>query len=87
MRPPPAFEPCGVGGYYSLSWFTVYQSTIRIVPKIHIAINLTKYGAKVMKNALNEFTKKFGEGTAFDLDWGKLLIIGLLCYHIFFQTN
>ena len=50
-------------------------------------INFTKYGAKIMKNALDEFTKKFGEGTAFDLDWGKLLIIGLLGYHIFFQTN
>ena len=40
-----------------------------------------------MKNTLSDFTKKFGEGTAFDLDWGKLLIIGLLVYHIFFQTN
>ena len=40
-----------------------------------------------MKNALDEFTKQFGEGTAFDLDWGKLLIIGLLVYHIFFWTK
>jgi hypothetical protein len=31
------------------------------------------------------FQKKFGEGTAYDLDWGKLFIIGLLVYHIFFQ--
>ena len=25
-----------------------------------------------------KFEQKFGEGTAFDLDYGKLLIIGLL---------
>ena len=31
------------------------------------------------------WNKRFGEGTAFDLDYGKLLIIGLLVYHIFFQ--
>ena len=30
--------------------------------------------------------KRFGEGTNFDLDYGKLLIIGLLVYHIFFQS-
>ena len=29
--------------------------------------------------------KRFGEGTNFDLDYGKLLIIALLVYHIFFQ--
>ena len=34
---------------------------------------------------LKKFEKIFGEGTAFDLDYGKLLIIGLLIYHIFFQ--
>ena len=28
----------------------------------------------------NAFEKKFGEGTAFDLDYGKLLIIGLYIY-------
>ena len=32
-----------------------------------------------------KFENMFGEGTAFDLDYGKLLIIGLLIYHIFFQ--
>ena len=31
------------------------------------------------------WNKGFGEGTNFDLDYGKLLIIGLLVYHIFFQ--
>ena len=29
---------------------------------------------------LDKFKNKFGEGTAFDLDWGKLLIIALLIY-------
>jgi hypothetical protein len=34
---------------------------------------------------LKQFEKTFGEGTSFDLDYGKLLIVGLLIYHIFFQ--
>ena len=29
---------------------------------------------------LSEFRKKFGEGTDFDLDYGKLFIIGLCIY-------
>ena len=32
------------------------------------------------------FEQKFGEGTAIDLDYGALLIIGLLIYHIVFQN-
>ena len=32
-----------------------------------------------------KFEQMFGEGAAFDLDYGKLLIIGLLIYHIVFQ--
>jgi len=31
------------------------------------------------------FEKKFGQGTSFDLDYGKLLIIGLLIYIAFFK--
>ena len=38
-----------------------------------------------MKEKLKNFSKKFGEGTAWDLDYAKLLIIGLLVYHIFIQ--
>jgi len=34
---------------------------------------------------LSELKKKFGEGTEFDLDYGKLLIIGLLIYIAFFK--
>ena len=29
---------------------------------------------------LSEFRKKFGEGTDFDLDYGKILIIALVVY-------
>ena len=32
------------------------------------------------------FEEKFGEGTAFDLDYGKLLIIALLIYIAFFKS-
>tara|TARA_B100000161_G_C33360763_1_gene328824 strand:+ start:73 stop:186 length:114 start_codon:yes stop_codon:yes gene_type:complete len=35
---------------------------------------------------LRDFNKKFGEGTDFDLDYGKLLIIALLVY-IAFQVS
>ena len=28
----------------------------------------------------SEFRKKYGEGTDFDLDWGKLIILGLCIY-------
>jgi len=33
---------------------------------------------KIMK--LSEFRKKFGEGTDFDLDYGKLVILALCIY-------
>lgn len=32
-----------------------------------------------------DFHKKYGEGTKYDLDYGKLLIIGL-CIYIAFQV-
>ena len=35
---------------------------------------------------LSEFRKKFGEGTDFDLDYGKLLIIAL-CVYIVIQVS
>ena len=34
---------------------------------------------------ISELKKKFGEGTDFDLDYGKLLIIALLIYIAFFK--
>tara|TARA_X000000950_G_scaffold275161_1_gene361177 strand:+ start:21187 stop:21312 length:126 start_codon:yes stop_codon:yes gene_type:complete len=38
-----------------------------------------------MKNLLKKFQEKYGEGSAADLDYGKLLIIGLLVYIAFFK--
>ena len=38
-----------------------------------------------MKEKFKNFSKNFGEGTAWDLDYGKLLIIGLLIYIAFFK--
>lgn len=35
---------------------------------------------------LSEFKKRFGEGTDFDLDWGKLIILGL-CIYIAIQVT
>ena len=34
----------------------------------------------VLEREKNAFEKNFGEGTAFDLDYGKLLIIALCIY-------
>ena len=38
------------------------------------------------KMKLSEFRRKFGEGTDFDLDYGKLFIIGL-CIYIAIQVS
>ena len=35
---------------------------------------------------LSEFRKKFGEGTDFDLDYGKIVII-ILCIYIAVQVS
>ena len=40
----------------------------------------------VSKMKLSEFRKKYGEGTDFDLDWGKLIILGL-CIYIAVQVS
>ena len=53
------------------------------MPPHHILNGETIMAKKPQKNA---FEKKFGEGTAFDLDYGKLLIIGL-CVYIAFQVS
>ena len=37
-------------------------------------------------NAFQKFSEKFGEGTAWDLDWGKLVILGL-CVYIAIQVS
>ena len=41
---------------------------------------------KKMKNTLESFKKKYGEGTAADLDYGKLTIIAL-CIYIAVQVS
>ena len=53
------------------------------MPPYHILNGETIMAKKPQKNA---FEKKFGEGTAFDLDYGKLLIIGL-CVYIAYQVS
>ena len=44
------------------------------------------YSERKKRMKLSEFRKKFGEGTDFDLDYGKLFIIGL-CVYIAFQVS
>ena len=39
----------------------------------------------VMKSFFEKFQDRFGEGTAFDLDYGKLIILLLLIYLAFFK--
>ena len=39
----------------------------------------------LMRDVLRRFQNQFGEGTAFDLDYGKLVILGLLIYVAFFK--
>ena len=55
----------------------------------YMSLYRTTRGRKHMINwdkiKFEMWNKRFGEGTNFDLDYGKLLIIGLLVYHIFFQ--
>ena len=38
-----------------------------------------------MKETIEKFKQKYGEGTAADLDYGKLLMIALLIYIAFFK--
>ena len=41
---------------------------------------------KFYKSVLQFFEERVGEGTAWDLDYGKLVIIALLIYIAFFKT-
>ena len=45
-----------------------------------VAENAALTAQPVFKKEKNAFEKNFGEGTAFDLDYGKLLIIALCIY-------
>ena len=51
--------------------------------KVRQVTPMTRQVSEPQKNA---FEKKFGEGTAFDLDYGKVLIIGL-CVFIAIQVS
>tara|TARA_B100000886_G_C20160850_1_gene382008 strand:- start:186 stop:470 length:285 start_codon:yes stop_codon:yes gene_type:complete len=46
-------------------------------PKVSASASTPNQGKVAQKNA---FEANFGEGTAFDLDYGKLVIIALLVY-------
>ena len=46
----------------------------------HIRRNADNHYELVSEKEKNAFEKNFGEGTAFDLDYGKLLIIALCIY-------
>ncbi len=39
----------------------------------------------IMKSIKEMWDRSYGEGTKFDLDYGKLVIIGLLIYVAFFK--
>jgi hypothetical protein len=45
-----------------------------------VASNAAAIAQPVVEREKNAFEKNFGEGTAFDLDYGKLLIIALCIY-------
>tara|TARA_Y100000015_G_scaffold40461_1_gene45390 strand:+ start:82 stop:288 length:207 start_codon:yes stop_codon:yes gene_type:complete len=63
-----------------------------VLVNIHSVLDVKK--KTILKTALgrkkemklSEFRKKFGEGTDFDLDYGKLFIIGL-CIYIAIQVS
>ena len=48
--------------------------------KKSVAQKGTAIAQPVVEREKNAFEKNFGEGTAFDLDYGKLLIIALCIY-------
>ena len=57
------------------------------VSKEEVFVPTTTNASKIMpKREKNAFEQNFGEGTAFDLDYGKLLIIAL-CIYIAFQVS
>ena len=50
-----------------------------------IRFNCLNYGGYIMKSIKEMWDRSYGEGTKFDLDYGKLVIIGLLIYIAFFK--
>ena len=60
---------------------TKKSATAKKAPiKKSISKNATTIARPAAEREKNAFEKNFGEGTAFDLDYGKLLIIALCIY-------
>ena len=55
-------------------------ATKKAPAKKSVASKAAAIGQPVVEREKNAFEKNFGEGTAFDLDYGKLLIIALCIY-------
>ena len=56
---------------------TTTKKTSKKIPSVKKA---SPIAASTSKREKNSFERNFGEGTAFDLDYGKLLIIALCIY-------
>ena len=66
-------------------WY--YRPYDGVSPKIEQGLIIYKCNKDTEKEMkFSEFRKKFGEGTDFDLDYGKLFIIGL-CIYIAVQVS
>ena len=52
----------------------------KLPAKKSVAKQMAPITQPVAEREKNSFEKNFGEGTAFDLDYGKLLIIALCVY-------
>tara|TARA_B100000530_G_C15757410_1_gene408135 strand:+ start:418 stop:603 length:186 start_codon:yes stop_codon:yes gene_type:complete len=55
----------------------------KLLPSMEL---METFKEKEMKSTLEAFKKKYGEGTAADLDYGKLTIIAL-CIYIAVQVS
>lgn len=55
-------------------------ATKKAPAKKSVAKKAATIAQPVVEKEKNAFEKNFGEGTAFDLDYGKLLIIALCIY-------
>lgn len=61
-------------------------ATKRTPAKKSVAKKAAAIAQPVVEREKNAFEENFGEGTAFDLDYGKLLIIAL-CIYIAIQVS
>ena len=55
-------------------------ATKKVPAKKSVSKKAAAIAEPVVEREKNAFEKNFGEGTAFDLDYGKLLIIALCIY-------